>query len=340
MLDANEDAFAYEAHALWIASERFGQPDSSAFAPPFQLRQMRYDFFNQQDEKHQHTGYMKFDRLNLKLNFARTDIRVGRQAVSWGVGRFWQPLDVFGAFNATELIRDYKPGIDVINASYYPDDFSHINVIYAASTNSDDNLGLRYSRPIGKSIYTSFIVANILSNRIVGASIESEVFDAGVYAEGIFSYDAHNMQHVFAIAGLEYQFDNEWLLTTEYYYNSRGADRTAALLPIVNTQFYQTGLVKQLSEQLAGLSLVKTVAPLLTVNYLWLSSLLGVAENYSLADYSSLHQFTAIYSTSNESDLRFSVTMATGQKADTHGIIRSEFGHIPLTAGFLYRLYF
>ncbi|HEX9801693.1 MAG TPA: hypothetical protein VGB35_00405, partial [Gammaproteobacteria bacterium] len=49
------------------------------------------------------------DRLVYRRRFERYTLGLGRQPIDWGSGRFWQPLNVFGAFAPTDLDTDYKP---------------------------------------------------------------------------------------------------------------------------------------------------------------------------------------------------------------------------------------
>ena len=41
-------------------------------------------------------------------------VTVGRQAVSWGSGIVFQPLDPFNPFAPTAVDRDYKAGDDLV----------------------------------------------------------------------------------------------------------------------------------------------------------------------------------------------------------------------------------
>ena len=44
--------------------------------------------------------------------FRFAGLTIGRQAVSFGKAHFWNPLDVFLAFDPFQFDRDYKPGVD------------------------------------------------------------------------------------------------------------------------------------------------------------------------------------------------------------------------------------
>ena len=98
------------------------------------------------------------------------------------------------------------------------------------------------------------------------------------------------------------------------------------------------GLQQQLGRHVLGMSLNRTMTPLLSGNYLMLASgLKGAGNNTSL---SLLHQVSFIYSLSNESDLLFALLIATGKGVSAVGVSQSEFGHAPASAMLRYRRYF
>ena len=56
----------------------------------------------------------RFDRLFCTLDYSDGYLRVGRQAITWGHGLLFNPMDVFSPFAPTTLDRDYKQGEDAV----------------------------------------------------------------------------------------------------------------------------------------------------------------------------------------------------------------------------------
>lgn len=54
----------------------------------------------------------RIDRLSIAYRQSSWSVRVGRQAVSWGNGLVFQPLDLFSPFAPTTIDREFKPGVD------------------------------------------------------------------------------------------------------------------------------------------------------------------------------------------------------------------------------------
>lgn len=58
--------------------------------------------------------YNRLDRLYLTLLPKWGVVRIGRQAVTWGDGFIFNPMDLFNPFPPTDIERDYKIGEDMV----------------------------------------------------------------------------------------------------------------------------------------------------------------------------------------------------------------------------------
>lgn len=56
----------------------------------------------------------RFDRLAIAYRRPRWAVTVGRQAVSWGAGLVFRPLDLISPFAPTSVDQDYKAGDDLV----------------------------------------------------------------------------------------------------------------------------------------------------------------------------------------------------------------------------------
>ena len=57
--------------------------------------------------------YQRLDRLNLTFTPSWGTVRMGRQALTWGNGLLFNPMDLFNPFAPTSIQRDYKVGEDI-----------------------------------------------------------------------------------------------------------------------------------------------------------------------------------------------------------------------------------
>jgi hypothetical protein len=68
----------------------------------------------------------RLDRLSVGYTTARTVLRFGRQAVSWGNGLVFTPMDVFNPFDPAAVDTEYKAGDDMLYGQYLFDDGSDL----------------------------------------------------------------------------------------------------------------------------------------------------------------------------------------------------------------------
>ena len=60
----------------------------------------------------------RLDRLNVGYTGDRAVLRIGRQAVSWGNGLMFNPVDFFNPFNPAAVDTEYKLGEDMVYGQY------------------------------------------------------------------------------------------------------------------------------------------------------------------------------------------------------------------------------
>jgi hypothetical protein len=65
------------------------------------------------DDGDRHVAYHRLDRLNLTYSNSWGTVRLGRQALTWGNGLIFNPMDLFNPFAPTTVLRDYKAGDDM-----------------------------------------------------------------------------------------------------------------------------------------------------------------------------------------------------------------------------------
>jgi hypothetical protein len=63
----------------------------------------------------------RLDRLWLGYASEKTVVRFGRQAISWGNGLFFSPMDVVNPFDPTAIDTEYKTGDDMLYAQFLRD---------------------------------------------------------------------------------------------------------------------------------------------------------------------------------------------------------------------------
>lgn len=347
MLDQSLEDAEWSAHVkvvrLHLSDFPFSDTHSSDL---FRIKKLSDYWLEENDTNNtSHFGY-EIDRAVYKQRFKKTTFAIGRQPIDWGSGKFWQPLNVFGAFSPTDLDTDYKPGIDAATLDWFPTDFSSLTAVYTFSPN-DNNVvnnhtssALHYRTQIGEQSEYALLGASVIGNHVLGASFESAWGGMGWRIEAAHYNTNENQNFVFWIAGVDYQFSDGTYLMAEWYNNSRGANDTTSL---INTNIYtdsliQYGLQQQLSQNILGISISKDLTPLLSSSYTLLASPLNDIDGGLTT--SLLHQVNLRYSVSNESDLLFSFQLANGRGLNDFARPQSEFGHLPSSITVRLRFYF
>lgn len=83
--------------------------------------------------------FHRFDRLFFELLPDWGSIRIGRQAITWGNGMIFNPMDLFNPFPPTEIDRDYKVGDDMVNAQIVYPNFGDLQLLYVIRRDPNDD---------------------------------------------------------------------------------------------------------------------------------------------------------------------------------------------------------
>ena len=88
-------------------------PQASVTGLPSDDRRL-FDLTDEITHKERLAAVQRLDRISVGYSGERMVMRVGRQAVSWGNGLVFQPIDIFNPFSPTAIDKDYKTGDDML----------------------------------------------------------------------------------------------------------------------------------------------------------------------------------------------------------------------------------
>jgi len=142
---------------------------------------------------------------------------VGKQRIPLGVGRFWNPIDVFNPINIEAIETDQRPGTDTIRYEYAISELSNIDVNVASGKGAVRVKG-----------YLDFADVALVAEwdddqdqDIIGWELEGELLSTGIELRsegGSFHNRTSGQRHTEFIAGAEYGFANSLVLLGEYHY--------------------------------------------------------------------------------------------------------------------------
>jgi len=175
-----------------------------------------------------YVGRHRLYRGSVTLAAGDTDVRMGRQRIAWGTGRFWSPLDILNPFSAIQLEREEWIGVDAVLVERKFGALSRLSAVYAPRHPADDaSTALRWHDNRAGIDY-SLVAGRFLRDRVAGVDIATQLGDAGLRAELTGARREDGSSYRRALFGLDYAFRNTLTLSGELYYNGAGASERSA----------------------------------------------------------------------------------------------------------------
>lgn len=294
------------------------------------------------------------DRMFYQFDWHSASLKFGRQAVDFGIGRLWQPLNVFGAFAPSALDVDYKSGIDAAKLTWFSGVALEINLVHVVGANSaSDATAFMGRSTLGAQGQWLWLVASLPRAMVYGAGFESEWGGWGwrvatSYGAATAQADGQQGRRGFWVAGADRQLGESATLTLEWYRHGAGASTV--------TGFTQLGQLENAGDTRASLGWVDTtrqirardqlgalmtyqVSPLLQIQGLALATRLRDTKHAQYR-YSFAQQLGCLLSLSDESDLLIAFFNGVGAGIQADDVLGSDYGHIPYQLSARWRYYF
>ncbi|HEX9614477.1 MAG TPA: hypothetical protein VGA55_03195, partial [Bacteroidota bacterium] len=204
------------------------------------------------------------DRLYLKQITDRLDLTIGRQRISWGTGRIWNPTDLFNPINPTSFAKLEKDGVDAVVVKFIMGNFTDISfVVNPGNEWEDANLGVRLRTNV--EAYDFSLMGGTFSDGLVlGGDFAGSILDAGVRGEAIHSWSksARGPSYAKFILGIDNQFTEEFYALAEYHFNGQGRNR------VFEYELFalRSGSILNLGRQFMTIQGSYLVHPLITVS--------------------------------------------------------------------------
>jgi hypothetical protein len=209
----------YEISALYYSSD-YDPGLSTTGKTNRQLLRLKWNPVNEN-----HFSFIHFiDRLYFRQGFKRSSITLGRQRISWGTGRVWNPTDLFNPINPASYYKEEKDGADAASAKIAFGNFTDLNLVFNPLEKiSASNYGARFRTNFSK--YDVSVMAGYFDKRIIaGADFAGNLLDAGIRGEGIVSVNKESSGDKFVkfILGIDNQFTSQLYGLIEYHFNGEG----------------------------------------------------------------------------------------------------------------------
>jgi len=221
----------------------------------------------------------RLDRLSVGYSTEHTVWRFGRQAITWGNGMIFTPMDIFNPFDPAAVDKEYKTGDDMLYGQYLFDsgnDLQGVAVVRRDPRNGkveadQSSLAMKYHGFLGEN-EIDLLAAQHYGDLVLGVGGIHNI--GGAVWRGDLTWTDTPDENVFSLAtSLSYS----WVWggknvsgLIEYYYNGFGqkaGEYTVADL-LQNPELLarlDRGELYTIGRQYAAASLLIEVTPLLTV---------------------------------------------------------------------------
>ncbi len=283
-----------------------------------------------------HEVIQRFDRLALEYRAEHWGLTVGRDAISWGSGIVFQPLDIFAPFAPTTVDRDYKPGEDLVKidgVTQGNSDWQLVGVFRRNAegqrTTSVDSFGGKWHGAIGSTEF-ELLGGRHFRDEVFGVSIKHAIGGALVRTDWLLTHLDTGGYKLSGIVNLDYSFtwlEHDWYVFGEYFHNGFGTNTqpvNLTRLPKALTQRLVRGEVFTLMQDYTALGAQLRWHPLI-------NQTLTLITN--LHDGSSLVQTQVAYEASDAQRFDAGYVKNLGGRGDEYGAVDLPAPAIGLTTG-------
>lgn len=174
----------------------------------------------------------RLDRLYVDITSTNAVARIGRQAVSWGNGLIYTPMDFFNPFDPAAVDKEYKTGDDMLYGQYLRHNGDDAQAVWVfrrdinGEVSSDvDSIAAKYHGFVSDKEY-DLLIAQHFDDNIIGAGGNTNI--GGAVWRGDVTLTDTQTDNVFSlVTSLSYSWTS-WGKNTsgilEYFYNGFGID--------------------------------------------------------------------------------------------------------------------
>jgi hypothetical protein len=216
------------------------------------------------------------DRLAVKYAGEKFSLTVGRQVLSWGTGRLWNPTDLVSPFAPTDIDREVRRGADAVRLSISLGATSQLEVLWLPQQKAADNGAILRGRTNLFGWDFSATVAKYVSDLVFGADFSGDLGPLGAHGEAAWTVPMNGIDDakplglqlgfVRAVGGLDWRPSEKWVLTGEYYFNGFGAQNDGMILAKLRDPRVVRGEIFGAGRHYAGLVATWLATELLTLN--------------------------------------------------------------------------
>lgn len=190
------------------------------------------------EEDDDYIFYHRLDRLLLTTQHEWGTVYLGRQALTWGNGMLFNPMDLFNPFSPTDVDRDYKIGDDIARALFFTESIGEFQMLYVPRRDlTDGDVSWDESSVAGKlhrtfgSYEFDLMAAKHYTDYVFGLGSSGYAGEAAWRLDVTWtSLDDHQDKNGFFSMDANLDYSWTWMGKNmygfvEFFYNGLGEDR-------------------------------------------------------------------------------------------------------------------
>jgi hypothetical protein len=292
--------------------------------------------------------YHRLDRLSLTIVPKWGVLSVGRQAVTWGNGLLFNPMDLFNPFSPADIERDYKVGDDLLLTQFSMRRIGDFQFLYVPRRDpmsgdvqwDQSSLAGKLHIALGTTEF-DIMTAVHYEDTVVGFGSAGYLGGAAWRIDTVWTFleqDRGTQDYVSLVANIDYSWiwwERNFYGFIEFYFNGLGEDQyTEALVDPDLSERLERGELYTLGRAYLSGHIRVEVHPLFNLY-------LTVINN--LADPSGILQPRAVWDAAEDIQLTLGGTLYYGQEGTEYGgfpLPGTSLLSMPPDTAFLWLTYF
>jgi len=281
----------------------------------------------------------RLDRLYVDITGTNTVARLGRQAISWGNGLIYTPMDFFNPFDPSAVDKEYKTGDDMFYGQVLQQNGNDLQAVWVIRrdnsgdiSNDVDSIAVKYHGFAGNHEY-DLLFSEHFGDTILGLGGLADL-NGAIWRSDITLTHTSNSDNVTSlVTSLSYSWvgwDHNMSGVVEYFYNGFGqSDGDYSPLSLVNNSALSQRIIRgelfTLGRHYVAASAMIEMTPL------WL---LTPNVFINASDGSLLFQLVSSYDLKQDWQLLASVSLPVGAAGTEYGGIDSAITDKQLSTEF------
>ncbi|MDH3303593.1 MAG: hypothetical protein OEM50_00220 [Gammaproteobacteria bacterium] len=246
----------------------------------------------------------RLDRLSFGYASERAVFRFGRQALSWGNGLFYAPMDLVNPFDPAAVDTEYKGGDDMLYLQYLRDSGDDVQGAYVARRNpasgdieaNEATAAVKYHGFLGEAEYDVLFARNY-GDSVAGLGASKSVGGAILRGDVVVTHSDIDT-YLQVVANLTYSwnwFDRNMSGAVEYFFNGIGqrsgsydsvslSNNPDLIDRIVRGELFSIGRHYLAASVMIEMTPLWGLTPTILANVADPSGLFQLVTNYSLSD--------------------------------------------------------